>query len=124
MQLLQEGDIRFIIADRATTDIDETQFIKRVRDAQTSLLYLHRIDHTQGPGNRHHHPAHGRGRLPAQADRPHRNQITRPYRRTHSWSWETISNKPRDTLEHTGDVRSAHEPGEPESFPGIIERRT
>lgn len=34
MQLLQEGDIRFIIADRATTDIDETQFIKRVRSAQ------------------------------------------------------------------------------------------
>lgn len=34
MQLLQEGDIRFIIADRASTDIDETQFIKRVREAQ------------------------------------------------------------------------------------------
>jgi diguanylate cyclase (GGDEF)-like protein len=34
MQLLQEGDIRFIIADRATTDIDEKQFIKRLRDAQ------------------------------------------------------------------------------------------
>lgn len=34
MQLLQEGDMRFIIADRATTDIDETQFIKRVREAQ------------------------------------------------------------------------------------------
>src|SRR5688500_10783157 len=34
MRLLQEGDIRFIIADRATTDIDDTQFIKRVRDAQ------------------------------------------------------------------------------------------
>ena len=34
MRLLQEGDIRFIIADRATTDIDETQFIKRVRAAQ------------------------------------------------------------------------------------------
>ena len=34
MQLLQQGDIRFIMADRATTDIDETQFIKRVRAAQ------------------------------------------------------------------------------------------
>ena len=34
MQLLQEGDIRFVIADRATTDIDEQQFIKRLRDAQ------------------------------------------------------------------------------------------
>jgi diguanylate cyclase (GGDEF)-like protein len=34
MQLLQQGDIRFILADRATTDIDETQFIKRVRAAQ------------------------------------------------------------------------------------------
>jgi two-component system chemotaxis response regulator CheY len=34
MQLIQEGDIRFIIADRASTDIDETQFIKRVREAQ------------------------------------------------------------------------------------------
>lgn len=34
MQLLQQGDIRFVIADRATTDIDEAQFIKRLRDAQ------------------------------------------------------------------------------------------
>lgn len=33
MQLLQEGDIRFVIADRATTDIDEKEFIKRLRDA-------------------------------------------------------------------------------------------
>ena len=32
MQLLQEGDIRFVIADRATTDIDETEFIKRLRE--------------------------------------------------------------------------------------------
>jgi two-component system chemotaxis response regulator CheY len=34
MQLLQQGDIRFVIADRATTDIDEKLFIKRLRDAQ------------------------------------------------------------------------------------------
>ena len=34
MQLLKEGDIRFVIADRATTDIDEKQFIKRVRDTE------------------------------------------------------------------------------------------
>ena len=34
MRLLQEGDIRFIIADRATTDIDATQFIQRLREAQ------------------------------------------------------------------------------------------
>lgn len=34
MQLLQEGDIRFVIADRATTDMEQKQFIKRVRDAQ------------------------------------------------------------------------------------------
>jgi diguanylate cyclase (GGDEF)-like protein len=34
MRLLQEGDIRFIIADRATTDIDATQFIQRLRQAQ------------------------------------------------------------------------------------------
>ena len=34
MQLLQQGEIRFVIADRATTDIDEKQFIKRVRDAR------------------------------------------------------------------------------------------
>lgn len=34
MQLLQEGDIRFVIADRTNTDIDQQQFIKRVRDAQ------------------------------------------------------------------------------------------
>lgn len=34
MQLLQEGDIRFVIADRATTDIDEKQFVQRVRAAK------------------------------------------------------------------------------------------
>lgn len=34
MQLLQEGDIRFIIADRVTSDMDGKQFIQRVRDAQ------------------------------------------------------------------------------------------
>jgi diguanylate cyclase (GGDEF)-like protein len=34
MRLLQEGDIRFIIADRATTDIDAAQFIQRLREAQ------------------------------------------------------------------------------------------
>lgn len=33
MQLLQEGEIRFVIADRTSTDIDEKQFIKRLRDA-------------------------------------------------------------------------------------------
>ena len=34
MQILQEGEIRFVIADRVTTDIDEAQFIQRVRDAK------------------------------------------------------------------------------------------
>ncbi len=34
MQLLQEGEIRFVIADRTTTDIDAKQFIQRVRDAK------------------------------------------------------------------------------------------
>jgi diguanylate cyclase (GGDEF)-like protein len=33
MRLLQEGDIRFVIADRGTTDMDEKEFIKRLRDA-------------------------------------------------------------------------------------------
>jgi len=33
MQLLREGNIRFVIADRATTDIDETEFIKHLREA-------------------------------------------------------------------------------------------
>ncbi|HJS20993.1 MAG TPA: diguanylate cyclase [Anaerolineales bacterium] len=33
-QLLQEGEVRFVIADRATTDLDEQKFIQRVRDAQ------------------------------------------------------------------------------------------
>ncbi|HXF84506.1 MAG TPA: diguanylate cyclase [Anaerolineales bacterium] len=33
MQLLQEGGIRFVIADRTTTDIEEKQFIRRVREA-------------------------------------------------------------------------------------------
>lgn len=34
MLLLQEGEIRFVIADRGTTDLDTKQFIKRVRDAR------------------------------------------------------------------------------------------
>jgi two-component system chemotaxis response regulator CheY len=34
MQLLQQGEIRFVIADRATTDIDEQQFIRRLREAK------------------------------------------------------------------------------------------
>jgi len=34
MQLLQEGDIRFVIVERNTTDMEEKQFIKRLRDAQ------------------------------------------------------------------------------------------
>ncbi len=34
MQLLQEGDIRFIIADRVTSDMDQTHFLQRIRDAQ------------------------------------------------------------------------------------------
>lgn len=34
MQLLREGEIRFAIVDRATTDAEETQFIKRLRNAQ------------------------------------------------------------------------------------------
>ncbi|NWG07672.1 MAG: diguanylate cyclase [Chloroflexi bacterium] len=33
MQLLQEGDIQFVIADRVSTDIEEKQFIRRVREA-------------------------------------------------------------------------------------------
>lgn len=34
MQLLQEGEIRFVIADRASTDMDAKRFIQRVRDAK------------------------------------------------------------------------------------------
>ena len=34
MQFLQEGDIRFVIADRVTTDMDEKHFIQHVRDAR------------------------------------------------------------------------------------------
>jgi two-component system, cell cycle response regulator len=34
MQLLQEGDIRFVIADRATSDMDAKRFLERVRDAK------------------------------------------------------------------------------------------
>lgn len=32
---IQEGGIHFVIADRATTNIDEKQFIKRIRNAQS-----------------------------------------------------------------------------------------
>jgi two-component system chemotaxis response regulator CheY len=34
MQLLQEGDIRFVIADRASTDMDAKRFLERVREAK------------------------------------------------------------------------------------------
>ena len=34
MQFLQEGEIRFVIVDRNTTDAEEKQLIKRIRDAQ------------------------------------------------------------------------------------------
>jgi diguanylate cyclase (GGDEF)-like protein len=34
MRLLQEGDIRFVIADRVTTDMDDKRFIKSIRDAK------------------------------------------------------------------------------------------
>jgi two-component system cell cycle response regulator len=34
MQLLQEGDIRFVIADRVTSDVEEKQFVKTIRDAK------------------------------------------------------------------------------------------
>src|SRR5512138_1565532 len=34
MQLLQEGEIRFVIADRASSDMDAKRFIQRVHDAQ------------------------------------------------------------------------------------------
>jgi diguanylate cyclase (GGDEF)-like protein len=33
LQLLREGDIRFVIADRTTTDIEEAQFIQNLRGA-------------------------------------------------------------------------------------------
>jgi diguanylate cyclase (GGDEF)-like protein len=34
MQLLREGNLRFVIADRATTDIEEQQFVRRLRELQ------------------------------------------------------------------------------------------
>jgi len=34
MQILQEGEVRFVIVDRSSTDAEDKQFIKRVRDAQ------------------------------------------------------------------------------------------
>lgn len=34
MRLLQEGDIRFVIADRVTTDVEEKQLVKTIRDAK------------------------------------------------------------------------------------------
>lgn len=41
LQLLQEGEIRFVIADRITTDMDEKRFIQRVRDAKPSYyIYI------------------------------------------------------------------------------------
>lgn len=67
MQLIQEGDIRFIIADRVSTDIEEKQFIKRVRDARPPyyiyiLLITERLQETDiasprtGPDDYLHKP--------------------------------------------------------------------
>lgn len=67
MQLLQEGDIRFIIADRVSTDIEEKQFIRRVRDAKPPyyiyiLLITERLQETDiasprvGPDDYLHKP--------------------------------------------------------------------
>jgi diguanylate cyclase (GGDEF)-like protein len=33
IQFLQEGDVRFVIADRVTTDMEEKQFIRHIREA-------------------------------------------------------------------------------------------
>jgi diguanylate cyclase (GGDEF)-like protein len=51
MQLLQLGGLRFVIADRASTDIDDKQFVKRVRDAKPPyyiyiLLLTPKVDET------------------------------------------------------------------------------
>jgi two-component system chemotaxis response regulator CheY len=51
LQLLQEGGIRFVIADRVTTDIEEQLFIKRVRDAKPPyyiyiLLIIAKVEET------------------------------------------------------------------------------
>jgi two-component system chemotaxis response regulator CheY len=51
MQLLQEGDIRFIVADRVTTDIDEKQLIKTIREANAPyyiyiLLLIPKVEET------------------------------------------------------------------------------
>ena len=67
MQLLQEGDIRFIIADRVSTDIEEMQFIRRVREARPSyyiyiLLITEKVKETDiasprlGPDDHLHKP--------------------------------------------------------------------
>jgi diguanylate cyclase (GGDEF)-like protein len=41
MQLLQEGGIRFVIADHLTTHMEQEQFIRRVREAQPpSYIYV------------------------------------------------------------------------------------
>jgi len=34
IELLREGEVRFVIADRITTDIEQKQFVKRTRDAK------------------------------------------------------------------------------------------
>src|SRR5512134_934264 len=49
MQLLQQGGIRFVVADRATTDVDETQFIKQLRQANPPFyIYILLISSKSG----------------------------------------------------------------------------
>ncbi len=121
MQLLQEGDIRFIIADRANTDIDDQQFIKRVRDAKHSLLHLHPIAHPQSPGIGYYHASPGRRRLPAQTDVPlelkSRVSIGERIIRLR----DNLS-EAKDTARQHCDVRHADEGAEPKGVSRSIAR--
>lgn len=49
MQLLQEGDIRFVIADSVTTDMEEKHFLRSVRNAKPPYYIYILVLHSRAP---------------------------------------------------------------------------
>jgi DNA-binding response OmpR family regulator len=76
-KLLHSEEIRFVIADRIGTDIDEQGFIRRVRDARPPYYIYILLITQKGAGIGCDHPAHRRRRLLAQAHRPCGIEIAR-----------------------------------------------
>ena len=51
MQTLQEGGIQFVIVERTTTDVDEKQFVQRIRTAAPYYIYIIMITSKEDAGS-------------------------------------------------------------------------